>query len=105
MRTRVSRAIGGILALAVWCGAGTEKSSAQYARRTPVVEAVQKTRSAIVTVKVEKGGNWGRREIVGTGVVVDSRGYVVTNRHVITGAERITIRTADGTEYPAKLST
>ena len=34
------------------CGAGTE-ARGQYARRTPIVEAVQKTRAAIVTIKVE----------------------------------------------------
>jgi serine protease Do len=105
MRTRYSRVIGVVLTLVAFSGAGTEKCLAQYSRRTPIVEAVQKTRSAIVTVKVEKGGNWGRREVVGTGVVVDGRGYVVTNRHVVTGAERITVHTADGDEYPAKLFT
>jgi serine protease Do len=105
MPTGVSRAVGVVLAIAALSGAGTEKGFAQHPRRTPVVEAVQKTRAAIVTVKVEKGGNWGRREIVGTGVVVDGRGYVVTNRHVVTGAERITIRTADGDEYAAKIYT
>jgi serine protease Do len=34
---------------------------------------------------------------------VDSHGYVVTNLHVVTGADRITIRTAEGTDYSAKL--
>jgi serine protease Do len=105
MRTRISRVAGVVLTLVAFSGAGTEKSLAQHPRRTPVVEAVQKTRSAIVTVKVEKGGNWGRREVVGTGVVVDGRGYVVTNRHVVTGAERIIVHTVDGDEYPAKLLT
>ena len=103
MRIRLSRALGTALTLAVFCGAGTEKSHAQYARRTPVVEAVQKTRAGIVSVKVEKGGNWGRREVVGTGVVVDGRGYVLTNNHVVTGAERISINTSDGNEFAAKL--
>lgn len=105
MRIRISRALGVALTLAVFSGAVTEKSSAQHPRRTPIVEAVQKTRAAIVTVKVEKGGSWGRREIVGTGVVVDSRGYVVTNRHVVAGAERIMVHTADGDEYAAKIHT
>jgi serine protease Do len=105
MRTRITRALGVALTLAVFSGAGTEKSLAQHPRRTPIVEAVQKTRAAIVTVKVEKGGSWGRREIVGTGVVVDSRGYVVTNRHVVSGADRITVHTADGDEYTAKVHT
>src|SRR5947209_5301373 len=105
MWTRLSRALGAALALAAFSGAGTERAFAQHARRTPVVEAVQKTRAAVVTVKVEKRGNWGRREVVGTGVVVDSRGYVITNRHVVAGADRITVHTADGDELPAKVHT
>ncbi len=105
MRTRVARALGLALALAALGGAATERSSAQYSRRTPIVEAVQKTRAGIVTVKVEKRGNWGRREVVGTGVVVDGRGYVITNRHVIAGADKLTVQTVDGDEYQAKLHT
>lgn len=59
-------------------GAGTEiKASA--AHRPPVVEAVSKTCAGIVSVKVEKRGNRGRKESAGTGVVVDERGYVATN--------------------------
>jgi serine protease Do len=103
MRTGVRRALGVALAFAAFCGAGTEKGCAQHARRSPVVEAVEKTRAAIVTVRVEKAGTWGRREVVGTGVLVDGRGYVVTNRHVVTGAERITVHTADGDDHAAKL--
>jgi serine protease Do len=103
MRTRLSRVLRIALTLAVFSGAATEKSHAQYARRTPVVDAVQKTRAGIVSVKVEKGSNWGRREVVGTGVVVDGRGYVLTNNHVVTGAERITVVSSDNGEHPAKL--
>jgi serine protease Do len=105
MRIRVARTLGVVTALVAFCGAGTEKGHAQHDRRSPIVQAVQKTRAGIVTVKVEKGGSWGRREVVGTGVVVDGRGYIITNRHVITGAEKITVHTADGDDYPAKLYT
>jgi serine protease Do len=89
-----------VLAAVVLGGAGTE-ARAQYSRRTPIVEAVAKTRDGIVTIRVEKRGNWGRKEMVGSGVIVDERGYVVTNRHVIAGAERLTVTLADGTELAA----
>jgi serine protease Do len=95
---------------AVWIllssGAGTE-SRAQYSRRTPIVEAVEKTRAAIVTVKVEKPDKqdkWGRnKERVGTGVVVDERGYVVSNRHVIAGGTRIIVCLEDRALLDAKV--
>jgi serine protease Do len=41
---------------------------------------------------------------VGTGVIVDEHGYVVSNRHVITGASSISVCLADGTELPATLA-
>ncbi len=80
MRKTVCRTALAVLVGVVLGGAGTE-SKAQYSRRTPIVEAVRKTRDSIVTIKVEKRINWGRKEVVGTGVIVDARGYVVTNRH------------------------
>ena len=39
----------------------------------------------------------------GSGVVISSEGYVVTNHHVIEGANSITVRMVDGTEFPAVL--
>jgi len=39
----------------------------------------------------------------GSGVVVDSAGYIVTNEHVIDNAAKITVHLADGESYPATL--
>ena len=38
----------------------------QYARRTAIVEAVDRTRHGIVTLKVNKSSEYSRRSIVGT---------------------------------------
>jgi Do/DeqQ family serine protease len=53
-------------------------------------------------------GNFGQqRERVqnslGSGVIVDSSGLVVTNHHVIEGASEITVALADRREFPAEL--
>jgi serine protease Do len=82
-------------------GAGTE-AQAQYPRKTPIVEAVKKTRAGVVTLRAHRLG--GRKDIIGTGVIVDERGYIVTNRHVVVGAESITVRLADDTELTAKVA-
>ena len=40
---------------------------------------------------------------VGSGFIVDPKGFVVTNEHVVKGATRITVRMQDGTEYRAEV--
>src|SRR5262245_57950819 len=77
---------------------------ADYTRRTPIVEAVQKTRAAIVTVKVETTNRWGQtKEHAATGVIVDERGWVLTNQHVVAGADKVRVRTFDDTELMAQV--
>lgn len=39
----------------------------------------------------------------GSGVIISKDGYILTNNHVINGAEKITIRLRNGEEYEAKL--
>jgi len=39
----------------------------------------------------------------GSGVIVDSKGYVLTNYHVISGADRIKVKLYDGAEIPGKV--
>jgi serine protease Do len=43
------------------------------------------------------------REGLGSGVIMSEDGYIVTNNHVIDGADSITVRVMDGEEYEAKL--
>ncbi len=42
-------------------------------------------------------------EGAGSGVVLSANGYIMTNNHVISGADNITVRTADGKDYKATL--
>jgi len=42
-------------------------------------------------------------QALGSGLIIDSSGYVVTNNHVIEGADSITVTLEDGTELEAKL--
>jgi len=95
MRHSPSVWAGAVLAglILVSVGAGQEKS-APISRRTPVTEAVAKTKAAIVTVRVPRPS--GGKDMIGTGVIIDESGYIVTNRHVVGGARHVKIQMHDG---------
>ncbi len=40
---------------------------------------------------------------LGSGVIISKDGYVATNQHVVSNADRITVKLADKREFPAKL--
>ena len=56
--------------------------------------------------KRERSGG-GRREPIfdgqGSGVVIREDGYILTNRHVVDGADKIKVRFRDGKEYDAEV--
>ncbi len=60
---------------------------------------IAKVRPAVVEVNVATrlGG------AIGSGVIIDRRGYIVTNNHVVSGAQSITVTLYDGTNLPAQL--
>ncbi len=73
---------------------GAEKP-APFSRRNPIVEAVAKTRDSIVTIKVARNG---AKDMVGSGIVVDERGFIVTNRHVVGSHKTVKVILAGGKE-------
>ena len=75
----------------------------EFNRETALVVAVQKVMPSVVSIKTEKNNSWGKKDGIGTGVLVDERGYVVTNRHVVNGASRIVVALQDKSEVTAKV--
>ena len=43
------------------------------------------------------------QQSLGSGVIVDAKGLIVTNNHVIEGAQEITVALADRREFPAQV--
>ncbi len=83
-------------------------------RSSPIVQAVQRARPAVVNIRGEKtlqasetSGSpvEGARRVngMGTGVIIDPRGYILTNHHVVDGVREIQVTLADGNRYVAKL--
>lgn len=95
----MSRTIFALVAATILCVSSVQAQN--FSRRNPVVEAVNKTRESVVTLKVTRETESGKKEVVGTGVVVDERGYVVTNYHVIADAVRIVAYLSDKTAVEA----
>jgi len=66
-----------------------------------VQEAViAKVRPSVVEVNVTTSGG----AAIGSGVIVDRRGYIVTNNHVVAGAQNINVTLFDGTRLTAQLT-
>jgi S1-C subfamily serine protease len=61
---------------------------------------VARVRPAVVQVNVVTQGGGA----IGSGVIIDRRGYIVTNNHVVGGAQTIQVVLYDGTKLPAQLS-
>jgi serine protease Do len=49
------------------------------------------------------GGGFRRQSSLGSGFIIESTGYIVTNNHVIDGADEIDVNLSDGSVLPAKL--
>ena len=52
-------------------------------------------------------GNQPDREFkkrgLGTGVIIDSEGYILTNEHVVSGADKVTVTLPDGREFKGEI--
>jgi len=88
-------------------GAGAEKSAtptkeevSTSVSKPSFKDAYRGVKNSVVTIKVVKQSG----EVVGTGVIVDERGYIVTNRHVVNEATKVTVKFLDKTEYTAKIN-
>ncbi len=64
-----------------------------------VVAVAEAVRPAVVQVDVSGGEGMGN----GSGVVYRSDGYIITNNHVVEGAERLSVKFADGSEEDAEV--
>ena len=65
----------------------------------PVVEVVARARPAVVRVEATTAAG----DEVGSGVILDSAGHIVTNAHVVLGATRLAVVLSDGSVLEAAL--
>ena len=82
-------------------------------RETAVVKAIRRAESAVANIHSEKtaddsgslfSSSQGRKiNGMGTGVIIDERGYIVTNHHVVDGVDSLRVTTFDGSAYTASV--
>ncbi len=71
--------------------------------------AIHRALQAVVTVVADTAasrdasGQMSRQRSLGSGVVVDADGYVITNFHVVAGASELSVVLSTGEERPARL--
>ncbi|MCJ7708645.1 MAG: trypsin-like peptidase domain-containing protein [Anaerolineales bacterium] len=76
---------------------------------TAVTQAAAEVGPAVVTVvnhlppQTSFFGQPAEATAMGSGVILSSEGYIVTNNHVVDGAESLEVILADGTHIPAQL--
>ncbi|MCL1983176.1 MAG: trypsin-like peptidase domain-containing protein, partial [Clostridiales bacterium] len=70
-----------------------------------IASLVANSVTEVFTEQIVRSGRMGQfvTEGAGSGVVISTDGYIVTNNHVIDGASKITVRLKNGTAYEAKL--
>jgi serine protease Do len=117
LRTR-SAGLCVLLMLAV-CGGqvrsedATAAVSVSSARMTPIVKAVERATRSCVNIHSEKraktadvlfsAGKDKKISGMGTGIIVDERGYIVTNYHVVREVESLRVTLHDGSAFDAKI--
>jgi len=76
---------------------------------TQNISVYEKSNEAVVNITTETVGiNWFLEPVPqeggsGSGSIIDTRGYVVTNRHVIADATKIFISLSDGSQYESSI--
>jgi len=84
----------------------TPPAAGSELRNSPIVKAVQNVRDSVVSHPRRKDG-LPRRQVqrpeskpgkhvngMGTGVIIDPRGYIITNHHVVDGVKEIQVTLA-----------
>jgi serine protease Do len=80
----------GFLAVSAFFALGAPVD-AQEERFTPMVKAIQKAEPSVVGIFFV-----GKEKVNGTGIIIDKRGIIVTNSHVVEKARQVVVHLHDG---------
>jgi serine protease Do len=106
-----------LLLASTFCAAAPLLASPLPSRRSEIVEVVEKVAPAVVNIAAEQTVRRGRSvfdtfffgmdprpaKSLGSGVIIDPKGIILTNDHVISGASRIVATTKTGQELACEV--
>jgi S1-C subfamily serine protease len=84
----------------------TNVSQVHIDESSAVISAVDNVMPAVVTIASTSGGGLfggGGASGVGSGFVYDANGWILTNRHVVDGADKLTVQLNDTRVFDAKV--
>ncbi len=114
-----------LLCCLIWCllqipGWGYTQDAITNSRNNAIVQAVQKVNPSIINITTTRievrrptffDEYWNpfvlprRREVqgLGSGIIIDTSGYILTNQHVIADAQKINVTFPDSREFEATI--
>jgi putative serine protease PepD len=63
----------------------------------------EQLRPSVVEITATARGRFGQSEGLGSGIIIDEQGFILTNYHVVSGADSLEVTLTDGSTLPATL--
>lgn len=105
---KVNTSTSGSLNITKTNNSGTTTTASSTSKANSTSEIVKKTADSVVEISTESvvTGSFAQQYVqqgAGSGVIISQDGYILTNNHVINGANSVKVRLRDGTEYDATI--
>lgn len=105
---KVNTSTSGSLNITKTSNSGTTTTASSTSTANSTSEIVKKTADSVVEISTESvvTGSFAQQYVqqgAGSGVIISQDGYILTNNHVINGANSVKVRLRDCTEYDATI--
>lgn len=105
---KVNTSTSGSLNITKTSNSCTTTTASSTSKANSTSEIVKKTADSVVEISTESvvTGSFAQQYVqqgAGSGVIISQDGYILTNNHVINGANSVKVRLRDGTEYDATI--
>jgi S1-C subfamily serine protease len=82
---------------------GTLVSNLRLDESSAITAAVEKTSPAVVVIQTTVTNGRGTGTGIGSGIIFDANGWILTNKHVVDGADKLTVQLNDTRTFDAKV--